>query len=53
MLEPQIRQELCPKDKDEAHFQQLYNSIDTDTETVAWLFRCRICAQLRTYVDFP
>jgi len=50
-IEPKVRDILKPKD--EARFQQLYNSIDADTEFLIWIFRCRVCGDLLPHVDFP
>lgn len=49
-LEPQIRKKSGYKK--EAEFQQFYASIDIDTPVLAWLFRCSVCGELLTYLDF-
>jgi len=50
VLEPQIRKESGFKN--EAEFQKFYSSIDTDTSVLAWLFRCSVCGELLTYLDY-
>jgi uncharacterized protein CbrC (UPF0167 family) len=49
-LEPQIRKESGYNK--EAEFQKFYASIDIDTSVLAWFFRCSVCGELLTYLDY-